>query len=163
MLLTLLKALNTNKLDVVVANISMSPLDIDVLLYESQDRGDVEIDKKKGTIKALKEPESFYQNPHLYSQICKIVGFYDQQEANITRSRLEMIALDPNGTNGYLRHDFFCTLFALEEDAKVNKYSITVPKRGKRPYHEFEFYTFLDHQEFGAKAVNDFIAQFDKK
>jgi hypothetical protein len=144
MLLTLLKALGSKSLDEVVSKISLSPLDIDVLLYEAQEAGDVEVNREKNTIK-------------------KIIRFYDQQEANIVRSRLEMVAVDPMGVYGYPKHDFYCTLYYLEQSGEVNKYDISVRKRGSRPAHTFEFYTFLDHQEFGAKAVNNFIEQFDKK
>jgi hypothetical protein len=163
MLLTLLKALGSKSLDEVVSKISLSPLDIDVLLYEAQEAGDVEVNREKNTIKPLKEPNQLYYNDKLLSQIKKIIRFYDQQEANIVRSRLEMVAVDPMGVYGYPKHDFYCTLYYLEQSGEVNKYDISVRKRGSRPAHTFEFYTFLDHQEFGAKAVNNFIEQFDKK
>ena len=57
MLLTLIKALATNDLDIIVANIELPPIDIDVMLYEAQENSEIEIDKEKNTIKALKEPE----------------------------------------------------------------------------------------------------------
>lgn len=162
MLLTLIKVLATNDLDIIVANIELPPIDIDVMLYEAQENGEVEIDKEKNTIKALKEPEYLYSEPKLYGQIMKLVEHYDKQEANITKSRLEGVVLNPGGF-GYPRHDFVCTLFCIEENAKVKKYEIKVPKSKKRPAHTFEFYTLLDHQEYGAKAVNAFIDSFDKK
>lgn len=163
MLLTLLKALGTTDLTQVIYNLTMAPIDVDVLLYEAQERGEVEIDKKKNHIKALKEPENLYYNEKLLEQIKKLIRFYDQQEANITRSRLGMVVVDPAGSNGYSRQDYHCTMYYLDESGDVNKYEIDVPKEGKRPAHKFEFYTFLDHREFGAKAVNDFIDQFSKK
>ena len=160
MLLTLLKSLATNDLDIIVANIELPPIDIDVMLYEAQENGEIEIDREKNTIKALKEPEYLYSEPKLYKQITKLIAHYDSQKANITKSRLEGVVLNPGGF-GYPRHDFLCTLFCIEEDAKVKKYEISVPKTKKYPEHTFEFYTYLDHQEFGAKAVNDFISKFD--
>ena len=63
MLLTLIKALATNDLDIIVANIELPPIDIDVMLYEAQENSEIEIDKEKNTIKALKEPEYLYSNP----------------------------------------------------------------------------------------------------
>ena len=160
MLLTLLKSLATNDLDIIVDKIELQPIDIDVMLYEAQENGEIEIDKEKNTIKALKEPEYLYSNPKLYEKITKLIAYYDGQKANITKSRLEGVVLNPGGF-GYPRHDFLCTLFCIEEDAKVKKYEISVPKTKKYPEHTFEFYTYLDHQEFGAKAVNDFISKFD--
>lgn len=163
MLLTLLKALNTEDLTKVITSLGLCALDIDVLLYEAQERGEVEIDRKKGIIKALKELEELYYNEKLLEQIKKIIHFYDGQGANITRNRLGMVAVDPMGKYGYAEHDFECTMFYLDEAGDVNKYEIDVPKKGKRPANRFEFYTFLDHQEFGAKAVNNYIDQFKKK
>ena len=58
MLLTLIKALNTNDLDIIVANIELPPIDIDVMLYEAQENGEIEIDKEKNTIKALKKSQN---------------------------------------------------------------------------------------------------------
>lgn len=165
MLLTLLKALNTSDLEKVVKILSnsMAELDIDVMFYEAQEAGEIEIDKKKNKIKALKEPGTLYYNEKLLSQIKKIIRFYDQQGANITRNRLEMTAASPMSLSGYPMVDVYCTMYYLDESGEVNKYELTVPKLGKRPFNRFQFYTFVDHQEFGAKAVNDFIAQFDKK
>ena len=163
MLLTLLKALGTEDLAEVVRNISLAPIDIDVLLYEAQEKGEVKIDREKNTIKALKQPESIYYNEKLLEQIKKTVRFYDKQGANIARNRLEMVVIDPMGINGYPRHDFYCTMYYIDESGDINKYEIDVPKKGQRPANKFEFYTFEDHQEFGAKAVNNFIDQFKKK
>ena len=94
------------------------------------------------------------------------MAYYDKQEANITRSRLEKDALD--GKYGYPVHDFLCTMYALEQGhvvgvPKLYKYEINVPAiKKKRPFNKFVFYTFLDHEEFGAKAVNKFIDEFAK-
>lgn len=162
MLLTLLKALNTNKFDILVGNLAMPPIDIDVLMYEAQENGEIEVDPKKNKVKALKEPDSYYSNPHLLQQIRRIIGYYDGEDANITRNRLKSVILNPMGNYGYSNQDFLCTMYALEQQEDIKKYEISVPKSGKRPFNKFEFYTFLDHQEFGAKAVNDFIEQFDK-
>ena len=162
MLLTLIKALATNDLDIIVANIELPPIDIDVMLYEAQENSEIEIDKENNTIKALKEPEYLYSDHKLYEKIMKLIAYYDSQEANITKSRLEGVVLNPGGF-GYPRHDFICTLFCVEEDANVKKYEIKVPKSKKRPEHTFEFYTLLDHQEYGSRAVNDFIDRFSSK
>src|ERR1700742_1404203 len=106
MLLTLLAALNTNDLLTVVKHLSLSPLDIDLLLYEGQEDGKIELDKKKGKIKALKEVGSVYYDTELAHKIVKIIKYYDKQKANITRNRLEEITLDlagkenPQGSRG---------------------------------------------------------------
>lgn len=158
-----MKALNTGKLDRIVSCLALAPIDVDVLLYDAQENGDVEIDLKRRKIKALREPETFYSNTALLIQMRKLIAYYDKQEANITKTRLEMVVLDPAGTNGYLIHDFICSLYVLEQQEDIKKYSISVPKEKNRPAHTFEFYTFLDHQKFGQDAVNDFKKQFEKK
>ena len=168
MLLTLLKATNATKLKDVVPYLSMSPLDIDLLLYDAQEAGEVEVDKEKGTIIALKEPAFLYHDKELAQKLLKIIRKYDEQEANITRTRLEQITLDLMGKHGYPIHDFVCTLYALEQGKanllpKVNKYDISVPEiKDKLPANTFTFYTLTDHQEFGAKAVNEFIDTFSE-
>lgn len=167
-LLTLLQALDTTDLRKVIARLSLSPLDIDLLLYDGQENGEIEIDKESGKITALKEPAHLYYDPELAIKLVKIIKRYDEQGANITRNRLEEVTLDLAGKHGYPIHDFVCTMYALEqglpEHPPVNKYEINVPEiKKQRPANTFTFYTLLDHQEFGAKAVSEFIDQFAKK
>ena len=168
-LLTLLKALNTTDIKEVIAHLSMAPIDIDILLYEGQENGDIEVNREKGTITALKEPSDLYYSVILVSKLVKIIQKYDEQGANITRTRLEQVTLDLMGKHGYPIHDFICTLYALEQGRahlypKVNKYDISVPAiKNKRPANTFTFYTFKNHQEFGTKAVNEYIDTFNKK
>lgn len=168
MILTLIKALETDDLVRVVAALSMAPIDIDLLLYEERDKGNISVDKKTAKVKTLREPESLYYDPVLAEKLVALIRRYDSEEENITFSRMEQNVLDPAGSNGYPTHDFLCTLYALKQGAvegqpQVNCYEIKVPEvKKKRPGHIFEFYTFLDHQEFGAKAANAFIDHWAK-
>lgn len=163
-----MKALQTTDLKVVVGCLSLAPIDIDLLLDEEQAKGNVSVDRKKAKITALKEPESLYYDPALAGKISTLVRRYDSDGENITFSRLEQLVLDPAGTNGYPTHDFLCAVYALKVGAipgqpPVKTYEIKVPEiKNKRPGHTFEFYTFLDHQEFGAKIANGFIDQWAK-
>lgn len=167
MLPTLIKALNTDDTLKIVSHLSLPPIDIDLLLYEGQESGVLEVSKDKKKIKLLKNPTELYYNSELLDKIKSIIKHYDRQEANITYNRLFEIACNlnhPNEKYGYLKHDFVCTMYYLEESGDVNFYQINVPAiKDKRPYNEFKFYTFLDHQEYGAKAVSDFIDQFSDK
>lgn len=172
MLLTLIDALKTTDLKTVVGYLDMVPLDIDLMLYEAQESGAIEINKEKGKIKALIPAGALYYDGDLAEKLLKIIKRYDDQDANITRNRLEEITLNLNGKRGYPIHDFVCTMYALENRQdkswpEVFKYEISVPevksnKKIMRPANTFIFYTLLDHQEFGSKAVNDFISQWDK-
>lgn len=162
-LLTLMKALNTTKLDTIIPYLAIAPIDVDVLLYEAQEFGYVEIDLKKRKIKALREPDTLYSNTELLVQMRKLIAYYDKQEANITKTRLEIVVLDPSGSNGYPLHDFICSLYVLEQQEDIKTYSISVPKTKEHPAHTFQFYTFLDHEKFGQEAVSDFKKQFEKK
>lgn len=164
MVTTLLRALNTNKLDILVANMEMPPIDIDVMLYEAEEAGEVKIDRKKNTIEVIADKGFNYQNVALRGKVEQLIHFYDKQEANITKSRLEGVILDPARNFGYPLHDYYCTMYALEQDGEVKTYELSVPEiKNKRPYRNFKFYTYLDHQEFGARAVNNFIDQHTKK
>lgn len=168
MLLQLLKSQNTTKLSEIVQYLSMAPIDIDLVLYRAIKAGEVEVDKEKDRIKPLTDDVPPYYNSDLAEKISELISQYDEQDANITRNRLEAVVLDLHGSHGYPIHQFLTTMYAMEQDQipdmpKLNTYEISVPKMGKRPYNKFKFYTYLDHQEFGSKAVNDYIAQFDKK
>jgi len=168
MLLTLLKGLNTNELMEVVGSLTMSPLDIDLLFYDEQELGNVGIDKKKGTITALKEAPYIYHDELLAHKLAKIIKRYDEQDANITRSRMEEIALDLVGGHGYPIHEFICALYALEQgvvkdEPQALRYEISVPElKGKRPAHMFVFYTFTGHKKFGEEAVKNFVDHWAK-
>lgn len=170
MLPTLIKALKTDNLLAVVSAMSLAPIDIDLILYDAQQEGIVEVDKEKGKIKLIEQDEvqfTYYFNAELLEKIKAIIGHYDRQEANITYNRLFEIVCNlshPSEKYGYLKHDFICTMYYLENTSDVKSYDIKVEEiKDKRPYQEFKFYTFLDHQEFGARAVNDFIDQFNDK
>lgn len=163
MIPTLILALGSGNLQEIVKHLSLSPLEIDVALYDGQFNGEIEVDKAKGVVRILKKPEILYFNHELEEKILKIIGYYNEQMADITLSRLEQDALDPIGGNGYKRHDLDCTLYKLEQEGKINRYEISVPAIKKvRPENKFIFLSRTDHQEFGSKAVNDFIAQWDK-
>lgn len=165
MLLQLLQALNTTDLLKVVTHLSLPPLDIDLLFYQAAEDGEVKIDKATNQIEALKKPEKPYYEPELAGKLLAIIKRYDEQEANITYTRLEQITLDLAGRYGYPIQDFICTLYCLEHNLipdfpKVYAYELTAPKHKKRPENTFKFFTLLDHQEFGAKAVNQYIASW---
>lgn len=166
MLLTLLKALNTTDIKMVAEHLGMSRLDADLLIMDAEQDGLVKIDRKKNKIKPLVEVTEDYYNAELLDKIQRIVRHYDRQEANITKAMLVNIAASVNNRFGYPLHDIACTLYAIEQGVVegLRTYSLTVHEiKGKRPYHKFDFYTFLDHNDFGKKAVDKFIAEFEKK
>jgi hypothetical protein len=166
MLLTLIKALATTDITEVVQNLSLATIDIDLLLYEAQDKKEIEINKKKNKVKLLKETGSLYYSLPLAKRLVDMIKRYDSLEANVTLNRLREIVL--GGRYGYPVHDFVCTLYALENNAihgvsPLHKYTISVPEiKKKRPANTFVFYTFLDHEEFGRKAVNKFLDTWQK-
>lgn len=168
MVLALLKALDTKDLKTLVQHMAMAPLDIDLLLYEAQHKGEIKIDKEKGTVETLKEGGYEYDEI-LAGKIAQIISEYDRQEANITKARLEQDVLDFNGRHGYPIHTFVMTLYALENGkipglVSPKRYDIEVKEiKDKRPPNTFTFYTFCDHQEYGQKAVDIYIKQFEQK
>lgn len=164
MITTLILAIGNGNLQEIIKHLTLSPLEIDVALYDGQSNGEIEVDKSRGVVSILKQPDTLYSNLKLEENILKIIGYYNAQSADITLSRLEQDALDPVGGHGYKRHDLYCTLYKLENEGKINKYEISVPaiKKPFRPANTFIFYTLTDHQEFGSKATLDFIKQWDK-
>lgn len=166
MLLTLLKALNTTDIKMIAEHLGMSRLDADLLIMDAEQDGLVEIDREKNKIKPLVEVVEDYYNAELLDKIRRIVHHYDRQEANITKTMLVNIAASVDNRFGYPLHDIACTLYVIDQGAVegLRTYSLTVPEiKDKRPYHKFDFYTFLDHNDFGQTAVDNFIAEFEKK
>lgn len=167
MLLTLIKALDTNKLIDVVGSISLPPIDIDLMLYNAQENGFIELSEDKQKLTVLKDTDEVYYDAGLLNKIRNIIRHYDRQEANITYNRLFEIVCNlnhPNERYGYAIHDFVCTMYQVDNSSDIKTYEIEVPEvKDKRPYNKFKFYTFVNHQEFGARAVNDFIDQFNDK
>lgn len=162
-ILYLLKTLKSDKLSDLTATMDMPPLDMNLAIWDSLDKGEIEIDEEKDKVKALKEAETWY-SPELATKLIRVLQHYTANEANITRGRLNSYMKDPLTSIGYPLHEYLMTLQHLIDQGQVEEEVISVPAiKGKRPYHKFVFLCLPgnDNQEWNAKAVNKWIADFE--
>lgn len=164
-LLYLLKALKTEKLSDVVANIDEAPIDINITIWDAIENGDVEVDEEKDKIKALKKPE-LWHHEELTSKILRVMRHYAKNETNITRGTMYQFTKDPMTMKGYKTHEYLMSLQYLIDTGVIEEYTVSVPEiKKKRPYHRFVFLCLPDNpnEEWNAKAVNKWIANWEKK
>lgn len=159
----LLKILDTNKLSELVANIDLVPLDLNLVLGDAEAAGQVEIDRAKDKIKALKEPEVTFDSD-LANKLLRTMQQYEKRQLNITRGRLNSLIKDPETGVGYGYHEYLMALHYLIDSGQIEEEVVSVPKAGKRPYHKFVFLQFPDNpnEDWNRGVVNKFIADFAK-
>lgn len=161
-ILYLLKTLNTTKLSEVVQVIDLPPLDMNIALWNALDAGEIEIDEKKDRIKPLQEAEMWH-DPVLATKLLRAIQQYAKNESNITAGRLNSYMKDPTSGKGYPAHEYLMTMQYLIDSGQVVEETISVPKTPKRPFHRFIFLGLPenDNQEWNARAVNKWIADFE--
>lgn len=174
----LLKILNTEKLEELVANIDLPPLDMNLAIWDSVDAGQIEIDEIKGTVKSLVEAEPS-SDSEMKNKILRVIQYYARQETNITRGRLNTYVKDPISGTGYPYHEYIMAVQHLidgelveEEVVDVKaKTKAIITKKGKqkekvlRPAHKFVFLGLASNtevnKEWNQKAVDKWIADID--
>ena len=164
-ILYLLKTLKTNKISELVANIDAPPIDINIAIWDAIDRGEVELDEKNDKITALKEAEMWHDEK-LVTKILRVIGQFVKEEANVTRGRMYGYMKDPTTGQGYGTHEYLMSLQYLIDTGVVQEYEVSVPEiKKKRPFHKFVFLCIPGNpnEEWNSKAVNNWIAQFEKK
>lgn len=162
--LYLLKCLDSKKLSDLTAAMDMPPIDLNLTIWKAIDDGDIEIDEEKDRVKALKDAEAWH-NPDLASKLIRVFQHYADNEANITRGKLSSYMKDPMTGHGYPIHEFVMTLQYLIDQGTIEEQVISVPEiKNKRPYHRFVFLCLPgnDNEEWNSKAVNKWIADFEK-
>lgn len=160
----LLKILKTNKLSELIANIDLPPLDLNLLIWDAEKAGEIEIDLDKDRITALKDPEITFDSD-LASKLLRTMQHYESKETNITRGRLNGGIKDPASERGYPWHDYLMALQYLIDSGQIEEAEISVPKNGDRPYHKFVFLQFPDNpnEEWNSREVNKWIDMMAKK
>jgi hypothetical protein len=160
----LLKILETNKLSELVANIDLPPLDINLALGDAEAAGEIEVDRAKDRIKALKPAEPSFDSD-LASKLLRTMQQYERNETNITRGRLNSLIKDPVTGRGYGYHEYIMALHYLIDSGQVEQEVVSVPKTDKRPYHKFVFLQFADNpnEDWNRAVVNNWIATWNKK
>lgn len=157
----LLKILDTNKIQELVSNIDLPPIDINLAIWDAVKAEQVEVDENKGTIRALVEPEITF-NSDLASKLLRVIQHYASKEINVTRGTLNGVIKDPNTDRGYAWHEYLMALNYLIESGQVLELEVSVPKTKDRPYHKFVFLGLEgnDNEEWNAREVNKWIANF---
>lgn len=174
----LLQILNTDKLQELVANIDLPPLDMNLAIWEAIDAGDISVDENTGIVKALVEVQPS-SDPDLKNKILRVIQHYAREETNITRGRLNTYVKDPISGTGYPYHEYIMAVQHLidgdlveEEVADIpGKNKSIITKKGKqktkeiRPAHKFVFLGLKSNTDFNKdwnqKAVDKWIADID--
>jgi len=71
---------------------------------------------------------------------------------------------DPATGKGYPLHEYLMTMQYLIDTGQVLEHVVSVPQTKKRPFHRFVFLCLPgnDNEEWNAKAINKWIADFEK-
>ncbi|HYG84580.1 MAG TPA: hypothetical protein VD907_06940 [Verrucomicrobiae bacterium] len=157
----LLNCLKTTKYSDLVTNIDLPLLDINLLLWEAEAAGEIEIDRDKDRIKVLVDPFP-WRDEGLANKIIRAIQHYNSKERNLTVGALNSWVKTPGMDHNYPWHEYVATLQSLIDDGQVLEHEISVPKSGKRPYHKFVFLCLPGNpnEEWNAREVNKFIASW---
>lgn len=157
----LLKILNTNKIQELVGNIDLPPIDINLAIWDAVKAGQIEVDEKNGTIRALTEPEVTF-NSDLANKLLRVIQHYASREINVTRGTLNGVIKDPNTDRGYPWHEYLMALHYLIESGQVLEEEVSVPKMKDRPYHKFVFLCLEGNpnEEWNAREVRKWLANW---
>lgn len=160
----LLKILKTNKLSELVANIDLPPLDMNLAIRDAEKAGQVKVDVDKDRITGLVEPEITFDSD-LANKLLRTLQYYEAEEINATRGRINSLIKDPETNLGYPYHEYLMALHYLIDSGQIQEDVVSVPKSGDRPYHKFVFLSFPDNpnEEWNAREVNKWIANWNKK
>lgn len=174
-----LSILDTDKLSELVANIDLPPLDLNLAIWDSIDRGEIEVDEEKDTVKLLITPERS-SDQDLKNKILRAIQHYCREETNITRGRLNSYIKDPVSGGGYPWHEYIMAVQDLIDGELVTqdvievseKTQTIVGKKGKkkqkilRPAHKFAFLGLTENkdvnEEWNAKAVQKWMADVEE-
>lgn len=173
----LIKILDTDKLSELVANIDAPVLDMNLAVWESIDRGEIEVDEESDSVKILLAEVDPSSDSELKNKILRVIQHYAREKTNVTRGRLNGYVKDPTTGNGYPWHEYLMAIQHLIDGELVEQDVIDVPeakrrfstKKGKvkekvtRPAHKFAFLGLAENHEFNAEwnaaAVNKWIAE----
>ena len=123
-----LSILNTDKLSELVANIDLPPLDLNLAMWESIDRGEIEVDEENDKVKLLVTPEPS-SDSDLKNKILRAIQHYTREKTNITRGRLNSYIKDPVSGQGYAWHEYIMALQHLIDGGLVIQDVIDVPEK----------------------------------
>lgn len=173
----LLSILKTEKLSELVANIDLPAIDMNLAIWESIDRGEIEVDEENDSVKlvAVAEPSS---DLDIKNKILRVIQHYAREGTNITRGRLNGLVKDALTGQGYPWHEYIMAIQHLVDGELVVQDVIDVPEEKKRfmdkkgrkkekitrPAHRFAFLGLAENAKFNSdwnkKSVDKWIAEF---
>lgn len=174
-----LSILKTEKLSELVANIDLPPLDLNLAIWDSIDRREIEIDEENDSVRLLVNPEPT-SDPDLKNKILRAIQHYCQEKTNITRGRLNSYVKDPVTGKGYAWHEYIMAVQHLIDGGLVVQDIIDVPEKAKtiigkkgkqkrkilRPAHKFAFLGLAENEEVNAEwnagAINKWMEDIEK-
>lgn len=151
-ILYLLKTLDTTNLEDVVKSIDLAPLDLNLAIGEAEARGEIEVDREKGKIKALVESTDTWHDPELADKILRTMDLYAAQKHNLTAGRLNSLIYIPGGDNFYKLHEYLMTVQHLIDTGVIYEDKRTIPEVNKMPGTTL---IFLCREGIGDKSWND--------
>lgn len=161
----LLECLETEKLSELVACLDLPLLDINILLWDAEQSGAVEIDRENDKIVSNEKGVPFY-NQQLARNMLKAVRYYaDVHKTNLTIGRLATWVCNPGIDHNYLQHEYIATLQYLINTKQVLEQKVVVPKDGGREEKIFNFLCLPENDEasddWNKAEVDKFIASWD--
>lgn len=166
-ILYLHKTLKTNKLSEFVGAIDAAPLDINIAIWDAIEHGEIEINEKKDRIRVVEGHEAApFLDRDLADKILRVVKQFNKEQTNPTRGRMMGYMKEPSTGQGYPVHEALMTLQAMIDNGEIVEFVTSVPEvKKKRPFHRFVFLCLPENEneEWNAKAVNKWIANWEKK
>jgi len=143
----------------------LPPIDINLAIWDAVAANQIEVDEEAGTIKALADHTESCDHD-LADKLRRVVAYYASQSTNITRGTLNGVIKDPTTDKGYPWHEYLMALQWLIDTGAIVEDKVPVPAvKNKRPAHTFVFLGLPenDNEEWNAREINKWIAQFEKK
>jgi hypothetical protein len=162
------QCLETDKFSDLVGVMDMVALDMNLAIEDAIANGEVKIDRENDKVEILVEATPYY-DPELMNKLLRTVQHYAKNETTITRGRMNALVkdpLDPTNARGYRTHEYIMSMQYLIDSGQVTEDIVDVVKSKKYPAHKFVFLGLPEnkdkHEEWNAKAVNKWIADFEK-
>lgn len=162
----LIKTIKSNKFSDLVNVFDEVPLDMNLMLWESEEAGEIKINHKKDRVEIMVDVVEPWHDPELASKILRVIQHYAAGNTSINRGRMDGQIKDPVTKEGYKRYQYLMTLQYLIDSGQVVEEVISVPGvKDKRPARKMVFLNlpeFKDQNaEWNAKQVNNWLAEWE--
>lgn len=162
--LYLLSILDTKEVTVLVDNIDLPLVDIDLALWDAQEKGLIEIDFNKNSIKPLVNDYEISGDGSIQNKILSVMQHYEKEHINVTRGHLNNLFKAPHSDHNYPWHEYLMALQVLIDREQIGQEVVTVPEiKGQRPFHRFVFLTFPHNpnEEWNQREVEQWKKSYE--